>query len=309
MPTIVSGHKAPDTDTVCSAIAYAWLLSKKGEDAKPVILGPLNKETDYVLKKFEIETPEIISEYPHDAELIIVDTNNPDELLPLDHAEVRCIIDHHKLTGGLQTHTPVPIVIKPWASTATIIWKHIKHSDHKIEKNIAGILLASILSDTLKFTSPTTTQKDEESASELANICGANIDELAREMFDAKSDLSGMSAKDVLTVDSKVFEMGYKKVRVSVLETTKPENALTMKDSMKNEYQGMIKEGSLDLLFFFAVDILNSEATLVLFGDEEKKVASQAFNVQIDSDTHVLPGVVSRKKQIIPALQPIVENL
>lgn len=305
----VIGHINPDSDTVCSPIAYAWYLSgKKGIEAQAFIAGPLNKETAFILDHFSIETPEILKHFSGDDEVIIMDTNNPDELLPgIDKAKIRGIIDHHKLVGGLQTEEPLMIAMEPIACTATIAW-HIMQREHHTElpKEIAGIMLSAILSDTLKFTSPTTTEEDKKAAHALAEICGEDIDSLAEKMFAAKSDLSGMDTRNILTVDSKIFEFGDKKARISVLETTKPENALDMLHELQGEMVTMKREDSLDHAFFFVVDILKTEAHLIVSDEEERIIAEEAFEAKFEEDTLLLPGVVSRKKQIIPALEPVI---
>ena len=305
----IFGHKAPDTDTVCSALAYAWFKNKTGTEAEGYRLGDLNKETKYVLNHFDIESPQLLTSLNKGDQVIIVDTNNVDELPEnINDAEILEIVDHQKRTGSLSTYKPIPVIIKPIASTATIIWKHIKHSGVEIEKSIAGLLLAGIVSDTLKLTSPTTTEKDRSAIEELLNITGENLETLADEMFAAKGDLTGMSARDVLLVDSKIFEMGSNKVRVSVLESTKPENALSMKEDLLKDMAELKAEEGLNYLFFFAIDILNSEATLLTETDIEKELASKAFDNTFKEDLMTLPGVVSRKKQIIPSLQPVVES-
>lgn len=305
----VIGHINPDSDTVCSPIAYAWYLThKKDAEAEAFIAGPLNKETAFILNHFGLPTPKLLEHFTHSDELIIMDTNNPDELLPgFEKAKIRCIIDHHKLVGGIQTEEPLMIAMEPIACTATIAWNIMKREGHHdIPKNIAGIMLCAILSDTLTFTSPTTTIIDKKAAEELADLCGEDIDSLAEKMFAAKSDLTGMTAHDILTVDSKVFEFGGKKVRLSVLETTKPENALHMLPDLQNEMSTMKDSEKLDYAFFFVVDILNTQAHLIVTTEEERLIAQEAFEGPFEEDTLLLPGVVSRKKQIIPALEPVI---
>jgi len=305
----VIGHKSPDTDTVCSAIAYAWALNQKSRAATAFCAGKLNKETAYVLDKFGFETPEILESFSEGDEVVIVDTNNKDELVDgIESASIIEIIDHHKLTGSLSTDNPIPVIIKPLASTATIIWKYIKHSGFEVDSKIAGLLLCGIISDTLKFSSPTTTDQDKSAVDELLTITGESLDSLAEAMFAAKGDLTGMSTRDVVLVDSKVFEMGSKKVRVSTLESTKPENVLAIKDAIVTDMELLKSEEKLDYAFFFAIDILNSNATLLGGTPKERELAETAFNTSFDGDLMKLDGVVSRKKQIIPALQPVIES-
>lgn len=305
----VFGHTPPDTDTVCAPIAYAWYLSnKKGKDATAFVGGALNKETAFVLQHFNIETPAVIDKLTADDHVVVMDTNNPDELLEgINDAVIEEIIDHHKLVGSLTTEKPIPVTIVPIACTATIVWEKMKSDGNTdIPKEIAGIMLGAIISDTLKLTSPTTTDRDKAAVDELATIADENVDELAKGMFAAKSDLTGMSAQDILIVDSKIFTFGNKKVRISVLETTNPGNALAMKEELLANMDSLKKREKLDYAFFFAVDILKSEATLLTTTDEEKRIAEKAFQTTFDGDFMNAPGVVSRKKQIVPALEPVI---
>lgn len=305
----VIGHKAPDTDTVCSPIAYAWYLSeKKNIPAEAYVAGELNKETAYILSHFDIQTPQLLKNFSAGDEVFLMDTNNFEELLDgIASAKIKGIIDHHKLIGGLTTDEPIAIIMEPIACTATIVWNIMKRDGiTEIPKGIAGVMLCAILSDTLKFTSPTTTDIDRNAATELATICGENIDTLAEEMFAAKSDLTGMSTRTILTVDSKVFEMGTKKARISVLETTKPDNALAMLADLQKEIETVKSEDKVDYVFFFVVDIINTEAHLIVSTDEEKKIAEKAFGQTFSGETLALPGVVSRKTQMVPVLQKVI---
>lgn len=305
----VFGHKSPDIDTVCSSIAYAWYLSKKrSKSAKPYILGDINKETELLLKKFSINLPATLSSISAGEDVVVIDTNNKEELVEgIDQANIIEIIDHHKLFGNLSTDTPIKVTIRPLACTATILWKIFKDEGNEdIDKSIAGIMLGAILSDTLKFTSPTTTEEDKKAAEELATIAGVEIEKQAEEQFRAKSDISSYSPKELLLLDSKIFELASKKIRVSVLETTLPRNAMKQKKELLLSMNELKKEEALDGMFFFAVDILKSEATLLIPGPKEKEIAEKAFGVKLTDAQALLPGVVSRKKQIIPEIERVL---
>jgi manganese-dependent inorganic pyrophosphatase len=301
----VFGHKSPDTDSTCTPIAYVWYLNEiEKQEAEAFVLGDPNREAKFVLDHLKVNLPERLDSLAEGDKVVIIDTNNPEELPDnLEEVQIIEIIDHHKLTGKLSTSEPVSITFRPIACTATIVWQKIKAKNAQVPKEIAGLLLAAILSDTLKFTSPTTTDEDKRAADELAKLAELKPDEFADKMFEAKSDLTGMSPKDILLTDSKIFELGNKKVRISVLETTKPVNAIELKSSLIAEMSELKTTEKLDLIFFFVVDILESSATLLVPGEEEKGVAEKAFNANLDDGTAVLPGVVSRKKQIIPNLE------
>lgn len=298
----VIGHKAPDTDATCSPIVFAWYLNKTDREALSYIAGQFNRETEFVLKHFNVSTPETKTSFEDGEEIVILDTNNPEELIDnVENAKILEIVDHHKL-AGLKTESPLKITMKPVGCTATLVYQIIKSEGLTLESDMAGLLLSAILSDTLKFTSPTTTKDDQDAAEELSKISGEDMEELANAMFDAKSNLEGMSAKEILLSDSKVFEMNGKRIRVSSHETTKPENAKNMKPELLTAINEIKNEEGLDGMFFFVVDILNSNAQLLTWTDEEKEKASKAFDVQYE-DFVLLPGVVSRKKQIVPNLE------
>jgi manganese-dependent inorganic pyrophosphatase len=305
MTTLVLGHKSPDTDSTGSPIIWAWYLNEiKGVAAKPVLLGEPNTEALFVLKRWNLEKPEIISDVAADTPVVIVDTNNPAELpAGINKCDITAIIDHHKLVGGLETKGPIDIRIEPLACTATIMWKIIGKDMAQMPTDVKGAMLSCILSDTLEFRSPTTTQEDKAIASDLAKDLGVDIASYAAEMFEAKSDISGFSDAELLRMDSKEFEVEGKKFRVSVLETTAPKLVLDRKDSLMASMTDVASEDGVDQVLLFVVDILNEEATLMVPNALVKTVAEKSFGAAVNGDTVVLPGVMSRKKQIIPNLK------
>ena len=302
----VFGHKSPDADATCAPISYAWFLKQKGQEAEAFVLGELNRETEFVLKTAGVEKPKLLEKLSEDDEVAIVDTNNPEELPDgINEASVKTIIDHHKL-GGLKTESPVEIYMKPVGCSSTLVYQIMKENDITPSKEIATLLLSAILSDTLKFTSPTTTEDDTNAADTLAGICGLDMEKHSGAMFTAKSDLAGMSARDILMMDSKVFDFGGKKVRISVLETTKPENAKAKANEIKGEMEKVKSEEKLDAAYFFVVDIIKSSGELFAGTDEEQKFAESAFGSSFIGGYMNLPGVVSRKKQIVPAFEKVI---
>jgi manganese-dependent inorganic pyrophosphatase len=305
MSTLVFGHKSPDTDSTGSPIIWAWYLNQiKGQSAKPVLLGEPNTEAAFVLKRWNLDKPDIISDVAADTPVVIVDTNNPAELPSgINDADIQQIIDHHKLVGGLETKGPIDIRIEPLACTATIMWKMIGKDMAQMPEGVKGAMLSCILSDTLEFRSPTTTQEDTAIAHELAKDLGIDIASYAAEMFEAKSDVSAFSDAELLRMDSKEYEVDGKQFRVSVLETTAPKLVLDRKDSMMDAMTGVAAEDGADQVLLFVVDILNEEATLLVPNDLVKTVAEKSFDASVSGDTVVLPGIMSRKKQIIPNLK------
>jgi manganese-dependent inorganic pyrophosphatase len=305
MTTLVFGHKSPDTDSTGSPIIWAWYLNEiAGQAAEPVLLGEPNTEAAFVLERWSLDKPRIVEGVEAGQKVVILDTNNPAELPEgINSADIRAIIDHHKLVGGLETKGPIEIRIEPLACTATILHKMIGKDLAQAPSGIKGAMLSCILSDTLEFRSPTTTQEDRAIAEALAEDLGVSIPDYAAEMFAAKSDVSAFSDAELLRMDSKEYEVGDKTFRVSVLETTSPQTVLARKDSLVPAMADVAREDGVDGVLLFVIDILREEATLLVPDDLTRQVAEASFSTVVgDADTVVLPGVVSRKKQIVPNL-------
>lgn len=303
MTTLVFGHKSPDTDSTGAPIIWAWYLNEvKGHTAEAALLGQPNTEAAWMLQRWDLDTPQIIDDVEAGQEVVIVDTNNPGELPDgINAAHILGIIDHHRLVGGLETKSPIPITIQPLACTATIMYDLMGDDAAKMPDPIKGAMLSCILSDTLEFRSPTTTEHDKTVAEKLAADLDVPIPAFASEMFAAKSDVSEFSDVELLRMDSKKHETGGKSFRVSVLETTSPEAVLKRKDGLKAAMAEVEKEDGVDHVLLFIVDILEGEATLLLQNDDVRKIAEKSFSTVCgDADHVVLPGIVSRKKQIIP---------
>lgn len=300
----VFGHISPDTDTTVSAILWAWYLKTHTAcEATPYVLGALNKETSFVLRKWNVEEPNIL-ELVADDKVTIVDTNNPQELpANLTETEIVQIIDHHMLAGGISTRSPIDITIKPVACTATIIHDLMGTHTETMPESMRGIMLSAILSDTLAFRSPTTTPHDKAVAEKLAASLSVDIQSYASEMFKAKSDVSDFTDIGLIHIDSKKSALGDKNIRVSTVETTDPESILARKAGIIEAIQKLVaEEKDIDDVLFFIIDILKEEATVFTYNKFVTDVIGASFEVTVQGDTHVLPGVVSRKKQIIPAL-------
>jgi manganese-dependent inorganic pyrophosphatase len=305
MTTLVFGHKSPDTDSTGSPLIWSWYLNEvQGLDTRPVLLGEPNTEAAFMLKRWGFEKPEIIADVDEGQPCVVVDTNNPAELpAGINGADLRQIIDHHKLVGGLETKGPIDITIRPVACTATILYDLMGDNTAKMPEGIRALMLSCILSDTLEFRSPTTTAHDREVAETLASELGISIPDYAAEMFAAKSDVSAFSDAELLRMDSKQYEVGGNTFRVSVLETTAPQIVLDRKDTLMKSMIDVAAEDGVDQVLLFVVDILNEESTLLVPNHLVQQVAEKSFAVKVTGDTVVLPGVVSRKKQIIPNLK------
>jgi len=301
----VFGHKAPDTDSTGSAIIWAWYLTEmKGQVAQAVLLGAPNTEATFVTQRWGFETPEIIADVGDNAPVVIVDTNNPAELpSSINQADILAIIDHHKLVGGLETKGPISVTIRPLACTATIMHDLMGDDASRMPEAIKGVMLSCILSDTLAFRSPTTTPQDKALAEGLAADLNLSIADYAAEMFAAKSDVSAFSDSELLRMDSKEYTVNGTKFRVSVLETTSPKMVLDRKASLMATMPSVAQEDAVDHVLLFVIDILNEQATMFIPNATVQTVAEKSFGATVTGDTVVLPGVMSRKKQIIPNLK------
>ncbi len=305
MTTLVLGHAHPDTDSTGSPLIWAWYLSEvQGRTAEAVLQGPPNTEAAWMLTRWGLDMPRIVDGVGAGDRVVVVDTNNPAELPPtINEAEIVGIIDHHRLVAGLATRSPVDITMRPLACTATVMHELMGDDAAAMPEAIRGAMLTCILSDTLAFRSPTTTDTDRAVAEALAAELGVDIPAFAAEMFAAKSDVSAFDEAALIRMDSKTFETGGVRMLVAVLETTSPAQVLDRKAALMAAMPAVAAEDGVDQVLLFVVDILAEEATLLIPNDSVRAIAEASFaTVCGDADTVVLPGMMSRKKQIIPNL-------
>jgi manganese-dependent inorganic pyrophosphatase len=302
----VFGHLSPDTDATTAAIVWSWYLNEHtANEATAYILGELNSETNFVLQRFGFAVPELLPSLTPGESVVVVDTNNPQELPEnINEMNLLALIDHHKLVGGLTTQTPADITIKPLACTATIMYDLMSAQGITIPDNISGLMLSAILSDTLGFRSPTTTPHDKDVAEKLASTLAIDVTAYADEMFTAKSDISSFTDTGLIKLDSKKYNVGDKNFRVSVIETTNVATVLARKTGIVEAIRACVaEEEDIDDVLFFIIDILNENATVLTYNDLTKQVIGASFGVAVETDTEILPGILSRKKQILPALK------
>jgi len=299
----VVGHKVPDTDCVLSAIIASDYLEKKGYNkATAYIQGWLNKETEYLLEKLNITKPEVKTSFPEGTNICLVDHNEEFQTLDnLSELNVEWVIDHHKLK--FETPTPLNIRVEPICSTGSILYKMYKEAWFEISKEIATMMLACILSDSLLFKSATTTKEDTILAEELKEISGiTDFEEFAMPMFNAKSDLWDMDVLNLIKYDYKEFELWGKKLWIWTLETTNPGYGLWRKDEILEWLEKIKKEDNLDFIMLSIVDIIWEKNTTICLNWFESKVISKVFNSEIKENLADLKNRLSRKKQVIPEL-------
>ncbi len=303
---LVFGHKNPDTDTITSAIVYAYLKQQLGADAEAVRLGDVNNETKFALEKFGFEAPRLIENVKGEAEkVILVDHNEFQQSADgIEEVQITEVIDHHRI-ANFQTADPLYFRAEPVGCTATILNKLFKEHSVEIPTNIAGLMLSAIVSDTLLFKSPTCTEQDVQAGKELAEIAGVDVAEYGLAMLKAGADLSDKSLEDLLSLDAKGFEFGEYKSVVAQVNAVDIEDVLGRQEELVNLLNKNVADNGLDLFFFVVTDILNNDSTAVAVG-QVAEAAAKAFGAEIVNGRIALPGVVSRKKQIVPVL---TENL
>ncbi|UAY69251.1 manganese-dependent inorganic pyrophosphatase [Bacillus paralicheniformis] len=299
---LIFGHKNPDTDTICSAIAYAELKKELGMDAEPVRLGEINGETEFALEKFNAEVPRLVNTVANETDsVILVDHNERQQSVDdLDQVRVLEVIDHHRI-ANFETSDPLYYRAEPVGCTATILNKLYKENGVEIKKDIAGLMLSAIISDSLLFKSPTCTDEDVKAAKELAEIAGVDADNYGLDMLKAGADLSAKTIPQLLSLDAKEFAMGSHKVEIAQVNTVDTNDVLSRKEEVDAELAKVVSEKGLDLFVFVVTDILTNDSVVVASGQAAQAV-EKAFNVTLADNTATLKGVVSRKKQIVPPL-------
>lgn len=299
---LVFGHKNPDTDTITSAIVYAYLKQQIGVDAEAVRLGEVNNETQFALDKFGFEAPRLISSVAGEAEkVILVDHNEFQQSADgIEEVQITEVIDHHRI-ANFQTADPLYYRAEPVGCTATILNKIFKEHGVAVPANIAGLMLSAIVSDTLLFKSPTCTEQDVQAGEELAKIAGVEAAEYGLAMLKAGADLSDKSLEDLLSLDAKEFQFGEYKSVVAQVNAVDINDVLGRQEELENLLNKNVAENGLDLFFFVVTDILNNDSTAVAIG-QVAEAAAKGFGAELVNNRVLLPGVVSRKKQIVPVL-------
>lgn len=304
----VFGHKNPDTDTICSAIAYANLKQKLGMNVEAIRLGEIGAETAYVLNHFNVLEPRLVEKVSKDvSQVILVDHNefqqSADDIRDVEILEV---IDHHRI-ANFETAGPLYYRAEPVGCTATILYKIYQENNVDISKEMAGLMCSAIVSDSLLFKSPTCTQADVEAAKQLAEIAGIDVKQYGLDMLKAGADLSDKTAHQLINLDAKSFTMGKSTVRVAQVNTVDEAEVLSKKAALEKEMQAEIQEQSYDLFLLVITNILTNDSVGLAFGPKAEAV-EKAFDVKLENHTAILKGVVSRKKQVVPNLTDVFSN-
>lgn len=265
-------------------------------------LGDLNKETEYALNYFKVEAPILIDSVENGTEVILVDHNEfMQSANNIENAKIIKVVDHHRICG-FQTAEPLFYMAEPVGCTSTILYSIYKMNNIEINPTIAGLMLSAIISDTLLLKSPTTTIKDIKAVEELAKIAGVNYNNYGLEMLKAGTDLSGYSASELINIDAKCVDMNKNKVKIAQVNTVDIKDVLKNQAEIENAINNEISSENLSLFVFAITDIVNSNSEALVLGNRID-IFEKAFNVKLENNRAFLPGVVSRKKQILPVMQ------
>ncbi|QOS78614.1 manganese-dependent inorganic pyrophosphatase [Paenibacillus sp. JNUCC31] len=306
---LIFGHKNPDTDTICSAIAYADLKTKLGQDVEAVRLGEVNGETQFALDQFKVAAPRLIKTAANEVnKVILVDHNERQQSVSdIEDVTVVEVIDHHRI-ANFETSQPLYFRAEPVGCTATILNKLYKENGVEISAPIAGLMLSAIISDSLLFKSPTCTEQDVAAARELAAIAGVDADSYGLDMLKAGADLSQKTIAELISLDAKEFAMGQAKVEIAQVNAVDVNDVLVKQPELEAAIEAIISSKGLDLFVFVVTDILNNDSVALAYGASTKAV-EKAYNVTLTDSRALLKGVVSRKSQIVPVLTEAFNSL
>lgn len=299
---LVFGHKNPDTDALSAAVAMAYYLERIGEEAEAVALGKANDESKFAFDYFKVSLPRIVSSVADEVEeVVLVDHNEPIQSVDdLDQVTVIQVVDHHRIFG-FNTGQPLYYRAEPIGSTSSVLYKMFQEKDIDIPQAIAGLMLSAIISDTLLLKSPTCTKEDIDIANELAKIAEVNLNEYGLELLKAGTNIASQSEDQILNGDAKNFEMDDQKIRVGQVNIIGFDEILDRKVALLAEMEKAVAQDDLSLFLFVATDVLDSNSIGLVAGNKAS-LAEKAFKQSLKEQQIDLPGVVSRKKQIIPPL-------
>ena len=297
------GHKIPDSDSIIGAISLAYLHNKIGVEAIPARQGEPNPETKFILGKFGLDTPMLKEAYAGE-DVFLIDYSDvalaPDDI---SEANVLGIVDHHKL-GDLTTSAPLECWIRPVGCSNTIVKEMYDHHKVEIPKEIAGAMMCAILSDTVIFKSPTYTETDKKAVLELASIAGIeDFAEVGMEMFRVKSAVDGTPARELVKRDFKGFDMYGKKIGIGQLEVVDGSVFDPIKDDLIADMKALKEEEGFDEVLLLLTDIMKEGSEVLACGDFDG-IVEKSFDKKLENSAFWLDGCLSRKKQIIPFLEP-----
>ena len=300
--TLIFGHRNPDTDSICSALAYADLKTRIGADVEAVRLGSVSDETQFALDTFSTRAPRLVESVATEAShVILVDHNERQQsAIDIDAVTIAEVIDHHRI-ANFETAGPLYYRAEPVGCTSTIVLKMFKEAGVDVSPRIGGLMLSAIISDTLLLKSPTCTPEDIAAAHELAAVAGVDLQTYGLELLKAGASLRGRSIAQLIATDSKEFTMGEAKVEIAQVTAIDVDDVLSRQDELESALRDVIAAKGLDLFLFVVTDILNNDSVAVALGSRASAVEA-AYDVALEGNRALLKGVVSRKLQIVPVL-------
>lgn len=299
---LIFGHQSPDTDAITSAISFSYLQNQLGKVTEPVALGEATDETQYALNYFKTKAPRVVTTVADETDAVmLVDHNEAQQSVSdIEKVKVLAVVDHHRI-ANFQTADPIYYRAEPVGCTNTIILKLFKENNVEVPKDIAGLMLSAIISDTLLLKSPTCTDEDEKAANELAEIAGVDLEKYGKALLKAGTNTSDKNADQILNSDAKNFPMGDFTVRIGQVNVVDAQEVLDRKEELLKEMSAQSESNNYDLFLLVITNVLESDSVAIVYGQESNRVA-KAFDTQIAEDTILLEGVVSRKKQVVPQL-------
>ncbi|WP_153464523.1 manganese-dependent inorganic pyrophosphatase [Sediminibacillus terrae] len=299
---LIFGHKNPDTDAICSAIAYSDLKNSLGYKTEAVRLGSISKETQFALDTFSVPAPDLAAEpLRKNHAVILVDHNEPSQSIDnLEEVNIVEVVDHHRISN-FSSDQPVYFRTEPVGCTATILYKIYKEHELEPDAAIAGLMLSAIISDTLLFKSPTTTEADRKAALALSKLADVEMETFGMELLKAGAGTENLDPTDIISIDAKLFKMGSANVEIAQINVVDTSNVQSRSEEIKNAISEKIENYDLDLFVLLITDILTSESLVLALGAEQHKF-EQAFSTTLKDNTTFLSGIVSRKKQVVPPL-------
>ncbi|MCI8273643.1 MAG: manganese-dependent inorganic pyrophosphatase [Clostridia bacterium] len=298
---LVFGHKCPDTDSICSSIVMANLQTKlRGMEVTPCRLGEINEETKYALKYFNVEEPRLLEKVEEGQIVVLVDHSEFSQSVEgIENAKIDTVVDHHRI-NDFRTSEPLFYYAQPVGCTSTLLFELYKLNNVEIEPTIAGLMLSSIISDTLLLKSPTTTLKDKNALEELAKIANVDINQYGLEMLKAGTNLDKYIEEELIHLDAKTVEKEDIKYVIAQVNTVSIPDVMKRKEKLEREINKEILAKGLSLFVFVITDIVNSNSEAIILGDRTDAISKE---YEIKDNIAVMPGVVSRKKQILPLVE------
>lgn len=300
----VFGHQNPDSDAIGSSYAYAYLAREAhGLDAEAVALGEPNEETAFALNYFGVEAPRVVTSAKAEGvdTVILTDHNEfQQSISDIKEVEVMGVIDHHRV-ANFETANPLFMRLEPVGSASSIVYRMFKENNVAVPKEMAGLLLSGLISDTLLLKSPTTHATDPQVAKELAELAGVNLEEYGLELLKAGTNLASKSAEELIDIDAKTFELNGNDVRVAQVNTVDINDVLARQEEIEAAINSAMSQNGYSDFVLMITDILNSNSEILALGSNMDKVEA-AFNFKLDNNHAFLEGAVSRKKQVVPQL-------